>query len=56
MPETRIDQEAESRQVIAADGFWDAYQRRTLPMEALAIGSTAIIISAGIGTAIAAFF
>ncbi|WP_424467058.1 hypothetical protein [Pseudoclavibacter helvolus] len=56
MPETRIDQEAESRQVARTDGYWDVYQRRTLPTEALAICGTGIIISAGIITAIATLF
>ncbi|MBS3179912.1 MULTISPECIES: hypothetical protein [unclassified Pseudoclavibacter] len=56
MPETRIDQEAESRQAIAADGFWDAYQRRTLPIEALAICGTGLVISVGIITAITTLF
>ncbi|MBB2957501.1 hypothetical protein [Pseudoclavibacter helvolus] len=56
MPKTRIDHEAESRQVTTADGFWDAYQRSTLPLEAIAICGTGIIISAGIITAISTFF
>ncbi|WP_394255687.1 hypothetical protein [Pseudoclavibacter helvolus] len=56
MPKARIDHEAESRQVTTADGFWDAYQRSPLPLEAIAICGTGIIISAGIITAISTFF
>ncbi|WP_181028404.1 hypothetical protein [Pseudoclavibacter sp. RFBA6] len=56
MTDTSIDQETESRQAIVGDGFWDAYQRRTLPLEALAICGTGLVISVGIITAITTLF
>ncbi|MBF4552081.1 hypothetical protein [Pseudoclavibacter sp. VKM Ac-2888] len=56
MSDTSVDHEVENRQVTPADGFWDAYQRSTMPREAIAICGVVVIISTGIATAISTFF
>lgn len=56
MSDTSIDHDVENRQGTPADGFWDAYQRSTMPREAIAICGVVIIIGTGIVTAISSFF
>ncbi|WP_271986265.1 hypothetical protein [Pseudoclavibacter terrae] len=53
--ETPAEQRATQRRRRISTRYWDAYARRTMPLEAFLIGGTLLIVLVGASVALVAF-